>query len=189
MADNVEINDFQQRLAGLENQVAQMCRSDSSLDDFYRSFLERVVAVLGQGGAIWQMNQTGEFGTKCHINLTGAGLEENGRQQHLLSTAIGRVAETARPVVLPANDSTNLYDGGLGKSVTNDSPHSLLFVPIMVKDTVGAIFLLISPTDVDPRAVRGYLGFVMVGHGFYPWLFGFNPVGIVGENPPNRFGG
>jgi len=161
MADDVDINGFQQQLAELENQISQMCRSDSNLDDFYRSFLERVVAVLGRGGAIWQMSQADEFTAKCHINLAEAGLEEGGRQQQLLNVAIGRLVQTASPVVLPANDGTNLYDGGLGKSAVNDSPHSLLFVPIMVKDTVAAIFLLISPADVDPRAVRGYLGFVM----------------------------
>jgi len=160
METDVESAAFRQQLAALERDIAQLSVSDNTRGDFFRLFLERVMAVLGDGGAVWKIGEHSQLTTICHINLALAGLEEQGRQFELLGNALNRVAETSGPVVLPSYGGTDMYDGGLGKAGANDSPHTLLFVPIMAMDKVTAILLLISPREVDPRAVRGYVGFL-----------------------------
>ncbi len=158
---DVELDSFQRQLQVLDGQIAEISQSELGLDEYFRLFLDKTVAVLGVGGAIWRVLEEGQLGLLCHMNLAMAGMEQGGRQAGLMSRAITRVLETGAAVVLPGNAGTNVYDGGLGKDGENDSPHTLLFVPIGVAGEITAVFLLISPAEVDPRAVRGYLGFVM----------------------------
>ena len=66
-----------------------------------------------------------------------------------LAVADGLCHGGAAPVVLPANAASNIYDGGLGEDAVNDSPHTLLFVPVISSEKVVAVLLLISPTDVE----------------------------------------
>ncbi len=56
-----KVNDFQAQLKALEQTVADLCMADCSLDIFYRDFLDRVVRVLGKGGAIWVPVEGSEF--------------------------------------------------------------------------------------------------------------------------------
>ena len=161
MATDVEFKAFQERLADLERQIGELSGSGGDLATFYRVFLERIVAVLGVGGAIWSSGQDGQMVCCCHMNLAAAQVEPQGAQRQLLDSALSKVLETAGPVVLPARDSANVFDGGLGQAGVNQADHTLLFVPISAGGSgVAAILLLISPSDVDPRAVRGYAGFV-----------------------------
>ena len=159
MSADSEVTAFQERLAALEAEIVKISSSKESLEQYYRLFLEHTVAVLGVGGAIWRY-QSGQLKSSCHLNLAVAGLETNGRQSELLNNALQRVAQSGSPVVMPGNAGANLYDQGVSDVVSNDSPHTLLFVPIYDCEQVTAIVLLISPPEVDPRAVRGYLGFI-----------------------------
>ncbi len=161
MSTEVGVNAFQDRLRSLEQEIGQLCGTDVEKEGFYRLFLERTVAVLGVGGAIWEMGIGGELQQVCHINLNMAGLESEGRQMQLLAGALQKVSQTRKPVVLPANAASNVYDGGLGEAGENESVHTLLFVPIISMEKLSGILLLISPAEVDPRAVAGYLGYVL----------------------------
>ena len=160
MSTNVELNAFQQRLAALDTEISELCAGDRDIDAFFRLFLERIVALLGVGGGVWRLSDNRELGCACHMSLATAGLDEQGAQRALLGTALARTVETAGAVVLPGNDGSNVYDAGLGKAGVNDSAHALLFVPVIEDSKVRAVLLLIAPTEVDPRAVRGYAGFV-----------------------------
>ena len=161
MSTEVGVNVFQEQLRSLGQEIEQLCGTDAEKEGFYRQFLERSVAVLGVGGAIWEIGIGGELQQVCHINLNMAGLEAEGKQEQLLSGVLQKVNQTHQPVVLPANASSNLYDGGLGEAGVNESAHTLLFVPIVSMEKLSGILLLISPAEVDPRAVAGYLGFLL----------------------------
>ena len=160
MTADVELAAFQERLAGLDRHIGQLAWSNCSLDDFFREFLERTVSVLGIGGAIWQIMPDGQTKRAFHINLAVAGLDEGGTQEQLLAVVLQKVGTSANTVVLPGRDSSDMFDGGLGKAVVNQAAQTLLFVPILAGNGVAAVILLISPEDVDPRSVRGYSGFV-----------------------------
>ena len=161
MSTEVGVNAFQEQLRALDRDIEHLCGTDAEKEGFYRQFLERSVAVLGVGGAIWEIGIGGEMVQLCHINLNMAGLETEGRQGQLLAGALQKVSQTHKPVVLPGNAASNLYDGGLGEAGVNESEHTLLFVPIVSMEKLSGILLLISPAEVDPRAVTGYLGFVL----------------------------
>ena len=160
MAVNMQMAAFQERLNALEREIAQLSVSDCAPEDYFRKFLEQLVTVLGVGGGIWEIGELGRLKNLCHINLAAAGLEEGGRQIQLLGRVIEKVLKTSDPVVLPEQGRADVFDGGLAEAGTNDSSHTLLFVPIKSVDKVTAVLGLISPPDIDPRAVRGYLGYV-----------------------------
>jgi multidrug resistance efflux pump len=160
MPTNTEMSAFQERLNTLGSEIVRLSVSDSSLEEYFRNFLERVVAVLGVGGAVWSVNELGTLESLCHMNLDKAGLQDNDQQKQMLQNALQKVMQTSESIVLPSQGASNVFDGGLAEAGVNDSPHTLLFVPISPMDKVEAIMLLIAPTEVDPRAVRGFLGFL-----------------------------
>ncbi len=160
MSTDVNVSVFQDKLAALELEIVKLCDSQNDPDGYFRIFLEKIVALLGDGGAVWSVSKDGETRARCYLNMAAAGLEPEGSQSKLLITTLARVYQTCSPVVLPAGDSTNLYNGGMSDELANESDHALLFVPIMVQERIESILLLISPVDVDARAIGGYLGFV-----------------------------
>ena len=155
-----QVNTFQDSLATLDQEIAVISESELSYVEYFRTFLEQIVSVLGNGGSVWKFADK-QLSCVCHINQSIAGLEPNGAQFALAEKAILKVCESGDTIVLPANGSSDLFDGGLGQQAVNNSPHTLLFVPIKVAGEVSAILVLISPEGVDPRAVRGYAGFVL----------------------------
>jgi len=158
---NVKISEFQEQLANLERDIAQLSQSDSEVNSYYRLFLEKIVAVLGVGGAVWALDDEGQMNCISHMNMAMAGLQEQGQQYGLLVEGLQRVAEKGEPLVLPALGGSNIYDGGMGEEGSvNQSRHTILFVPIVSAKRLAAILILLSPSEVSPQAVRGYLGFV-----------------------------
>ena len=154
-----QVNSFQDRLALLDQEIAVISESELSLVEYFRNFLEQVVSVLGSGGAVWKVDND-QFKCVCHMNQAVAGLEPNGDQFRLAEMALNKVRESGETIVLPGHGSSDLFDGGLGQQAINNSPYTLLFVPVKVSGDVAAILVLISPEGVDPRAVRGYAGFI-----------------------------
>ncbi len=161
MSEDVQLKAFQERLMGLGQEIDRLGNTEVGIEGYFRTFLERMVSVLGIGGGIWQVSPAGELVRICHMNLSESGLDEEGGQMALLSGAIEKIMQTAGPVVLPGKGASNVFDGGMGEAGVNESPNTLLFVPVISSRKVAAGLLLISPPQVDPRAVRGYLGFLM----------------------------
>ncbi|KPK75003.1 MAG: hypothetical protein AMJ79_12665 [Phycisphaerae bacterium SM23_30] len=162
MSAQLDVKAFQARLEALEGEIDRLGDSAADIEGFFRVFLERIISVLGVGGGVWQVSEFGELTCISHMNLAAAALHEQGRQHQLLNSALDKVMQSGAAVVLPGHDSANIYDGGLtAEAGANDSPHTLLFAPIIAADKISAVLVLISPADVDPRAVRGYLGFVL----------------------------
>ena len=161
MSADVQVKAFQEQLEALARQVEQLSNSDAGTEQFFRAFLEKTVAVLGVGGGVWTMGQAGELACLCHMNLAKANLDEQGKGHQLLTAALAKVKSTGGVVVLPGSGTSNLYDGGVAQQAgVNESPHTLLFVPVLAGKDVAAVLVLISPEEVDPRAVRGYAGYV-----------------------------
>jgi len=162
MATETDINQFKRQLANLEQEVVELSQAlELGVAEYFRKVLERMIEVLGVGGGVWHIRDDGAFETVCFMNLSAAGVEEEGSQRRLLLGALGQVQRTGTAVVLPGKGGSDLFNGGMGEQAMNESPHTLLFVPVLRGSSLWGILLLISPADVDPRAVRGYLGFVM----------------------------
>ncbi len=157
---NGQTNDFQVQLQALEGEIAGLCQESNPLDKFYREFLDKIIRLLGEGGAILQADNADGFTLKAHINLDKAGVQPDGPQAQLNSYALGKVVESQQGVVLPPNNASNLHDGGLAGQVENNSAHTLMYLPIILESKVVAVFLLISPEGVDARAITGLSGFL-----------------------------
>lgn len=160
MTQDMEISTFQASLKTLERGIAELSNSDTDPQNYFRTFTEKIVSVLGTGGAAWMITDSGELLFTAHINLSAAGLEQGGSQEQVLRYAISRVLETQEPVVLPARQGSNIHDGGLGSVAANHSDHALLFIPIVDRRQLRGLFLLIAPPDIDTRAIRGFLDYI-----------------------------
>ncbi len=161
MSEDVQLRAFQERLVNLGQEIDRLSNTEVGIDGYFRTFLERTVAVLGTGGGVWQVSPAGELVRVCHMNLAESGLDEEGSQVEMLAGALEKTVQSAGPVVLPGKGASNVFDGGMGEAGVNESSNTLLFVPVISSRKVAAVLLVISPPQVDPRAVRGYLGFVM----------------------------
>lgn len=150
---------FQDQLGLLDQEISVISESEISYVEYFRNFLEKIVAVLGTGGSTWQLSDN-QLKCICHINQSVAGVNEDGPQFQLHCKAILKVFETGEGIILPAHGSSDLFDGGLGQEAINNSPYTLLYMPVKVSGETNSVFALISPEGVDPRAVRGYAGFV-----------------------------
>ncbi len=156
MSTDVQEKEFQDHLAVLNVQIDELSHTIDSDEEFFKRFLEGIVTVLGVGGGVWTVKANNAIDTQHHINLQLAGLEKNGSQFDLLGKAFIRISETNQPVILPASDGSNLYDGGLGKDAVNRSQHTMVFVPIVASEKLEKILLVLTPPDIDPRAIRGF---------------------------------
>ncbi|MBN2843183.1 MAG: hypothetical protein JXM68_08835, partial [Sedimentisphaerales bacterium] len=150
---------FQDILANLDKEITTLSEAEISSVEYFRSFLEKIVAVLGTGGSVWEVTDN-QLKAICHINQSVAGINENGEQYQLHCKALLKVFETGENIILPAHGSSDLFDGGLGKEAINNSPYTLLYVAVKAAGEVSYVFTLVSPEGVDPRAVRGYAGLV-----------------------------
>ncbi len=154
-----QVQNFQGQLAALDQEINVITESEISYNEYFRIFLEKIVALLGTGGSVWQLDDN-NLKCVCHINQSVADIHEEGQLFQLHAKAILKVFEAGESIILPAHGSSDLFDGGLGKEAVNNSPYTLLYVPVKVTGEVNTVFTLISPEGVDPRAVRGYAGFV-----------------------------
>ncbi|MCF7957298.1 MAG: efflux RND transporter periplasmic adaptor subunit [Phycisphaerae bacterium] len=158
---NGQVDDFQMQLQALEGDIARLCQENCPLDQFYRDFLDRIIRLLGDGGAIWESDKAGGFALRSHMNLNKAGLQPDGPQNSINIFALNKVVGSQQGIILPPNNASNIHDGGLADQVENNSNHTLLYLPIIVESKVEAVFLLISPEGVDARAITGLSGYLV----------------------------
>ena len=146
---------YQEKLSLLSQDIANLSESDLSNSDFFRYFLEKIVAVLGIGGSVWSLKDN-NLTCMCHLNQAPAGIDEGGQQFNLHGKALLKVFESGQSIILPAYGSSDLFDGGMGQDAVNNSAYTLLYTPIQISGETNSVFTLVSPEGIDPRAVRGF---------------------------------
>lgn len=152
------IDRTKQQIRTLVNEIAQLAKSDCSVEDFYQGFLTRTTGALAsEGGAIW-IRPTVDDPLKLHyhINLKNSVLATDPVAQRQHAALLKKVADGGEPeIVAPHSQGLKTDQAG------NPTENLLILGPLIVNnDTVGMVEILQRP-GAGPTTQRGYLRFLM----------------------------
>lgn len=156
--DDALVDQTKHQIRQLVNEIADLAKSECSVEAFYQGFLTRTTGALAsEGGAIWMRAGSDQpLKIQYHINLKQTILANDTRAQKTHSGLVQRVADAGEPeLVAPLAESANASQGG------NPTENLLIFGPLKVNNqTVGLVEILQRP-GAGPTTQRGYLRFLM----------------------------
>ena len=154
--DEQLIQETKNQIRSLVNEIAQLARSDRSLDDFYDEFLRRVTSALAaSGGAIWAVGDQGRLELRYQINFAGSGLAEpDAQRRHSVLLAKAASADGAM-LVPPQSGAAGEGEAG------NPTDFLLVLAPVMVEETAHAVVEIFQRPGAGPTTQRGYLRFLV----------------------------
>ena len=157
-AEDQLVDRTKQQIRTLVNEIAQLAKSDCTVDDFYQGFLTRTTGALAsEAGAIWIRSSIDEpLRPHYHINLKNTVLANDPKAQRQHAELLKKVADAGDPEII-APHSQGLQDNQAG----NPTDKLLILGPLIVNnETIGLVEILQRP-GAGPTTQRGYLRFLM----------------------------
>ncbi|ADB15544.1 putative phytochrome sensor protein [Pirellula staleyi DSM 6068] len=150
------IEKTKQQIRGLVGEVAQICKSDMTPEEFHAAFLQRVVQALAAvGGAIWVLGEAKKPELSYQINLTpnllDSGCDDAQKHYRLLDYII---ASNQPQLVPPLSGAGDERMGG------NPTRQLLVIHPLGHDDQVEALIEIFQRPNSPPATQRGYLQFL-----------------------------
>lgn len=150
------IEKTKQQIRGLVGEVAQICKSDMSPEEFHAAFLQRVVQALAAvGGAVWTLGEGKKPELAYQINLSPNLLEtgsDDALKHHRLLDYI--VASNQPQLVPPLSGAGDERMGG------NPTRQLLVIHPLGHDDQVEGLIEIFQRPNSPPATQRGYLQFL-----------------------------
>ncbi len=142
-------------------QIAELSRTDITVEQFYDEFLNKVVAALAAaGGAVWTLS-AGGLQLTYQINLRSTGLVENpiGQEQHgrLLQKTL---ASDEGLLVAPHSGSATGTDDADEHAAANPTDYLLVLVPVHNDQGPQGVVEVFQRPGSRPATQRGYLRFL-----------------------------
>jgi len=142
----------------LVQEIADLAKSDCSVEDFYEGFLTRTTSALASvGGAIWVRDSIDDpLKLHYHINLKKTKLAKDKKAQARHSRMLKKLAEQGEPTLVSPDS------GSADDDLAGNPTDSLLIVgPLKIdNDTIGLVEIFQRP-GAGPTTQRGYLRFLM----------------------------
>ena len=133
-------------------EIAELARTSKHGGQFFREFLQRVVASLqAQGGAVWIPGENGECQVVAESNFASCAYVENDRQRQDINRVLVETLKNRRPFIVGAL-GPDVSPAGTGEEIGNATPFPMFFVPVMVDDKgIGAILHVWLRAAGDPK--------------------------------------
>lgn len=159
--DPEDINRAKREIQAIVQQIAELSRTDTTIEQFYEEFLNKVVAALAAiGGAVWTVT-SGGMQLTYQINLRGTGLVENpiGQEQHgrLLQRTLG---SDEGLLVAPHSGSAAGTSDGDEHAAANPTDYLLVMVPVHNDQGPQGVVEVFQRPGSRPATQRGYLRFL-----------------------------
>ena len=157
-ADAQLVDQTKTQIRALVQEIADLAKSDCSVEDFYEGFLTRTTSALASvGGAIW-VRESAEQPLKLHyhINLKKTKLAKDKKAQARHSQMLRKLAEKGEPALVGPDS------GSADEDLAGNPTDSLLIVgPLKIDNmTIGLVEIFQRP-GAGPTTQRGYLRFLM----------------------------
>ena len=147
-----------QRLAEIIGRIAKLPGANLEPPQFFANYLQLTVAATGSvGGAIWVIQPSEAPQCYCHIEIELAGLDQPG-QQRLVTEAIQRCAQDAKPLVMPVGGAETADLDGAGAEAANLCGYPLFFKPLRAANQVAMVVQLIGAADAPTQQLRAVVG-------------------------------
>ena len=157
LVDEQLVSQTKQQIRSLVHEIAELSKTDCSLEDFYEGFLTRTVSALASiGGAIWTRPEPGaqlQLDYQINVKQTGLVDDPQGMQRHTL--LLNKRIDAGEPtLVAPLSGTDDQGDAG------NPTEHLLVLGPLKVDgETIGIVEIFQRP-GAGPTTQRGYLRFL-----------------------------
>lgn len=150
------IEQTKQQIRSLVSEISQLSKSDIGPDEYYASFLQRVVSALAAvGGAVWLVEDGRRLQLAYQINLSQTLLdsssEDAGRHLRLLNQVINSGEGNLFP---PLSGAVDENAGG------NPTRYLIVLSPLRNDGQVEGIIEIFQRPDSPPATQRGYLRFM-----------------------------
>ncbi|MFK7769388.1 MAG: efflux RND transporter periplasmic adaptor subunit [Mariniblastus sp.] len=156
--DSELVDQTKNQIRVLVQEIANLAKSDCTVEDFYEGFLTRTTSALASaGGAIWVRESVeAPFKLRYHINLKKTVLANNKKAQARHGRLLQKLADAGEPaLVSPDSGSTDDGQGG------NPTEFLLIAGPLKIdNETIGLVEIFQRP-GAGPTTQRGYLRFLM----------------------------
>ncbi len=151
------IEQTKQQIRGIVNEIAQLSKSDLSVEEYYEAFLNKVVSALAAtGGAVWAVGESGRLQLEYQMNLRSTGLADDPEGQVRHGKLLRKIMESGEGALVPPQSGAGDSD-----ELSNPTDFLLVLGPLKSdKEVQGVVEIFQRPTNL-PRTQRGYLRFVM----------------------------
>ena len=150
------VEDTKAQIRGLVNEIAQLCKSGATAEEFYPELLGRVITALAAaGGAIWLLDEDRQLRLQYQINAEPAILADDTDDATRHTRLIQRVANSGQSILVPP------YSGTTDGDAEGNPTRYLLCLGALKHDQQndGLIEIFQRP-DTAPDTQRGYLRFL-----------------------------
>ncbi|MDG1875069.1 MAG: hypothetical protein P8J27_14245 [Mariniblastus sp.] len=151
------VNQTKNQIRLLVQEIADLAKSDCSVEEFYEGFLTRTTnALASTGGAIWVRDSIDEpLKLHYHINLKQTNLATDKKAQSQHSRLLCKLAEQGEPtLVSPASGSADEMSG-------NPTDSLLVVGPLKIDNATLGLVEIFQRPGAGPTTQRGYLRFLM----------------------------
>ena len=142
-------------------EIAELARTSQQGGQFFREFLQRVVASLqAQGGVVWAPVEGGTWQIVAESNFASCEYRENERQRQDINRVLAETQKNRRPFIVGAltRDSA---PSGASDEIGNTTPYPMFFVPVIVDDkSIGAIIHVWLRAAGDPKTYPTLITFL-----------------------------
>jgi len=153
------IEETKQQIRDLVSEIAQLAKSDIAPQDFYDAFLNRVVTALAaEGGAIWTTGDGNRIELSYQINLVKTRLAEDEASQQKHGRLLGRVLQTAEPMLVAPHSGAGDDEETLG---ANPTEFLLLLAPLLADQEIKGVVEVFQRPGARPTTQKGYMRFVL----------------------------
>src|SRR5436189_1984861 len=152
-----QIEKTKQQIRGLVGEIAQLSKSDMAPEEFYASFLQRVIQALAAiGGAVWTLGEGKRpqlsYQVKLSPDLLDNSSEDAQKHFRLLDYVIG----SGQPALIPP-----MSGAGDEKMGGNPTQQLLVIAPLGYEGNVEGLVEIFQRPDAQPNTQRGYLRFLL----------------------------
>lgn len=159
--DPEDVQRAKREIQSIVQQIAELSRTDTSIEQFYDEFLNKVVAALAAaGGAVWTLAPTG-LQLTYQINLRNTGLVENpiGQEQH--GRLLQRTLSSDEGLLVAPHSGTAMgTDDGDEHAAANPTEFLLVMVPVHNDQGPQGVVEVFQRPGARPATQRGYLRFL-----------------------------
>jgi hypothetical protein len=152
------VDQTKNQIRNLVQEIADLAKTECSVEDFYEGFLTRTTSALASiGGAVWVRESDNDpLKLQYHINLKKTKLAKDKKAQIRHGRLLKKLADAGEPTLVGPDS------GATGDDLPGNPTEFLLIVgPLKIDNqTIGVVEIFQRP-GAGPTTQRGYVRFLM----------------------------
>jgi transcriptional regulator with GAF, ATPase, and Fis domain len=164
--DSKLVDQTKNQIRVLVQEIADLAKTDCSVEDFYEGFLTRTTSALASiGGAIWvRENTDAPLKLHYHINLKKTKLAKDKKAQATHGRLLQKLADQGEPVLIGPNSGLGNDTESEPQSSTdlpgNPTEYLLVVGPLKIDNQTIGLVEIFQRSGAGPTTQRGYLRFL-----------------------------